>query len=224
MIRRSAFFLIGWLYFFPTATVLARGPQLKQSPLHSSSAVYSLVCTTLTPAPNSLGTGPPNTAKEQKSTVGRTTSRQPHPPKRRYVAEEVAMQRAWMYSAVLPGLGQAYNEQYWRIPVIYAVFTGIGWGAIYNHQEYTRSKRELLEGKNSSGLRNYVDACRRNRDIFLILGVFWYTANIFDAYVGASLKTFNLSDDISLEVQPNVAPTIGHPPEIGLHLTLNFKK
>ena len=49
--------------------------------------------------------------------------------------EPIYTQRAWLYSTVLPGLGQAYNKSYWKIPAIYGVFAGLAWGATYNHLE-----------------------------------------------------------------------------------------
>ena len=46
--------------------------------------------------------------------------------------------RAAFYSAVLPGLGQAYNKKYWKIPIVYA---GLGVGLYFyidNNKEYNR--------------------------------------------------------------------------------------
>jgi len=151
----------------------------------------------------------------------------PGPPQRPYLSEEIANQRAWLYSAVLPGLGQAYNQQYERILPIYLVFAGLGWGALYYHGQYTKSKRKLLDEyyikepqRHNDSLNNYVAFCRRSRDLCLILGALWYTANIFDAYVGSSLKTFNLSNDISLDIQPGLAaPTYAAS---GMEVSLTF--
>ncbi len=36
----------------------------------------------------------------------------------------MAPSRAAFYSAVLPGLGQAYNKKYWKIPIVIAGITG----------------------------------------------------------------------------------------------------
>ncbi len=142
------------------------------------------------------------------------------------IIEEMAMQRAWMYSAVFPGLGQAYNKHYGRIPVIYTVFAGLGWGAIYNHNAYMEVKHKLLKHRNMFySLKNHVDYYRKTRDLFIIFTALWYIANIFDAYVGASLKTFDLSDDIGLKVQPSVAlPTTHHSPTVDLSVTISLRK
>lgn len=141
--------------------------------------------------------------------------------KQRYLAEEMTMQRAWMYSALLPGWGQVYNKHYWKVPALYAVLAGLGWGGIYNHQEYAKAKSRL-QSQGGYQLKNAVDDYRRNRDLCFIFMGFFYLANIFDAYVGASLKTFNLSDDISMQVQPSIVPRPQHFPTVGLSLSLNF--
>ena len=134
------------------------------------------------------------------------------------------MQQAWMYSAILPGWGQGYNKHYWKIPAIYAGFLGLGWGALYYHREYVELKRELLQRKSGRNLINLVDECRMGRDLCLIFTSLWYVINIFDAYVGASLKTFTLSDDISIEVQPSVLHTASNKFKIRMDLTLSFGK
>ena len=67
-----------------------------------------------------------------------------------------------------------------------------------------------------------IDFFQRNRDLCVIFMGLLYVANIFDAYVGASLKTFNLSDDISVEVQPGVVPTPQDTAAVGLNLTFKF--
>ena len=164
------------------------------------------------------------TAQDASDPVGQPAAplAQAEPKKRRYIAEERRMQRAWMYSAVLPGWGQVYNGDYWKVSAFYAVFGALGWGAIYNHQEYIKFRRALRQSKHSHSFKNYVDNCRRDRDLFVIFATLWYVANIFDAYAGASLKTFNLSDDISLEVQPSILPSAQDTPTVGLSLTLSF--
>jgi Family of unknown function (DUF5683) len=154
-----------------------------------------------------------------------TTAAQADTKQRHYIAEAMVMQRTWIYSSILPGWGQIYNEHYWKVPVIYVGFAGLLGGAIYYHKEYLGVKRVLLQKvkeKKPDSLRNYVDYCRQGRDLCLIFVALWYVINIFDAYVGASLKTFTLSDDISMAVQPSVLPMVANKPTIGLSLTLSL--
>lgn len=139
--------------------------------------------------------------------------------------EPIHTQRAWLYAAVLPGLGQAYNQSHWKIPVIYGIFAGLAWGAIYNHKEYRKSRRELISQVGASySLQNYVDGRKRDRDLFMIIAALWYVINIFDAYVEGKLKTFDVSDNLEIIVQPTQPPTAWHEPTIGLRLALSLKK
>jgi Family of unknown function (DUF5683) len=210
MAARRIFFLIGWLLCIPTTNVLAVTPKLKQVENHpvvqrSNGVVVPLA------TPQIAGNTPHTAAQDNAKN-------------HRYIAEEMAMQRAWMYSAVLPGWGQVCNKHYGKVPVIYLGFVGLGWGAIYYHREYTYYKARLIQKKEADNLTNYVNDCRMGRDLCVILAALWYIANIFDAYVGSSLKTFTLSDDISMDVRPSVLSTAQHEPKVGLSMTLSFSK
>ncbi len=219
MARLRIFPLVIGLCFAPTIAALAITPQ--QTLVSKSSSAQSSMQAPVIPS----ATKSKMTAKDSSDPVGQPAApqAQAEPKKRRYIAEEMMMQRAWMYSAVMPGWGQVYNGDYWKMPAFYAVFVALGWGAVYNHQEYIQSRRALRQRKGSHSFKNYVDNCRRDRDLCVIFATLWYVANIFDAYVGASLKTFNLSDDISLEVQPSMLPTAQSTPTVGLSLTLSFE-
>ena len=219
MARLRIFSLVFWLCFGHGTAALASTPQQKMAS-KPSLAPRSTEALVVPPA-----TTPKVAAGASSDPVGQqaTPSAQEELQKRRYIAEEMVMQRAWMYSAVVPGWGQGYNGDYWKVPAIYAVFAGLGWGAIYNHREYIEAKRLLIQKEGGHSLQNYVDDCKRNRDLCIIFAVLWYVANIFDAYVGASLKTFNLSDDISLEWQPSMAPVAQNMPTMGVSLTVSFE-
>tara|TARA_R110002072_G_scaffold199405_4_gene357044 strand:- start:20830 stop:21405 length:576 start_codon:yes stop_codon:yes gene_type:complete len=127
--------------------------------------------------------------------------------------DPLAPSRAAFYSAVIPGLGQAYNEKYWKIPIVYA---GIG-TSIYvystNRKDYTRFrdayKRRLagFEDDEFQGITNETliraqRTSRRNMDVSIAVAVGFYLLNIVDANVDAHLKQYNISDDLSLS--PNL--------------------
>lgn len=140
------------------------------------------------------------------------TRKKEHPRKKLLEEEPIHTQRAWLYSAVIPGLGQVYNKNYWKIPLIYGIFAGLAWGAIYNHMEYTTSRRELIEKYKSrqdvpkySNLGNFIEGRKRDRTIFILAIGLWYLINVFDAYVGGSLKTFDVSDDLEIVIPLNKA-------------------
>lgn len=119
--------------------------------------------------------------------------------------------KAALYSTFLPGLGQAYNQKYWKIPIVYVVIGSIGYFAYSNHKEYTIF-RDALRARyddnpnttdnfpniNDQVLKAQREFYRRNRDLFLILSVIAYGMNILDAYVDAHLKGFSVSDKLTI--------------------------
>lgn len=120
--------------------------------------------------------------------------------------------RASMFSAIVPGLGQAYNGDYWKIPIFY---TGLGacayaWG--FNQQQYDRYRQmyiDLNEGTykghlNAENIKWYRDQHRRMRDYSIIATILVYALNIIDANVFAHFSTFDISDDLSFNVEPTL--------------------
>lgn len=127
--------------------------------------------------------------------------------------DPLAPSRAAFYSAVIPGLGQAYNEKYWKIPIVYA---GIG-ASIYfystNRKDYSRFRdafKRRLAGFDDDEFQGIADetliraqrTSKRNMDISIAVAVGFYLLNIVDANVDAHLKQYNISDDLSMT--PNV--------------------
>jgi hypothetical protein len=125
--------------------------------------------------------------------------------------------KASLYSAVLPGLGQAYNQKYWKIPIVYAGVGAISYLAITNRNEY-RLAREAqvyvangeeypIENKyvgkySATDLITIRDYYRRNTEVSWIFLGLWYILNIVDATVDAHFFNYDISDEISLQLQP----------------------
>jgi len=124
---------------------------------------------------------------------------------------------AWM-SAALPGLGQAYNKKYWKMPVIYVGFGGIGCGIAYFAVEYVAYRDEYRYRLNNDGanlkprFKDYGTAnlnaekqsLQRNMELLIILSAVGYLLNILDAAVDGHLMGFNVSDDLSLNIMPSI--------------------
>lgn len=140
--------------------------------------------------------------------------------------------RAAFYSAVLPGLGQAYNKKYWKIPIVYA---GLGIGIYFyidNNKEYNRYrdayKRRLAGFEDdeffgtvtTDGLEEAQKQFGRNREISLLVTLAIYALNIIDANVDAHLLQYNVDDNLTLKphYKLNEFDNTGD-----LGLTLNFK-
>jgi hypothetical protein len=133
---------------------------------------------------------------------------------------------AAILSTVLPGAGQIYNGSWWKVPIVYAGFAGIGYG-LYFYQDYYKSFKTayndyrnpyleqglnppadtVLTVRGESGyspvnVQQGRDFYRKYRDLCIIgLGI-WYLANVLDAYTEAHLFEFDVSDDLSIQWQP----------------------
>ena len=118
--------------------------------------------------------------------------------------------KAAFFSAVLPGLGQAYNGSYWKIPIVYGALGTSLYFYIDNTNKYNdyrdAYKRRLAgyEDDEFIGIltdENLIDAqklFRENRDFSLMFTIGIYILNIIDANVEAHLNQFNISDDLSM--------------------------
>lgn len=140
--------------------------------------------------------------------------------------------KAAKYSAILPGLGQAYNKKYWKIPLVYVGFGTIGYFTNWNNREYkfmktcyihlndndpTTTEYLKLKGINNFDVekqsdKDYVSAVlikrqavfRRTRDLLIISMVAFYGLNIIDASVDAHLFNFDIGDDLTMDWQPSM--------------------
>jgi len=155
----------------------------------------------------------------------------------------LAPSKAAFYSAILPGLGQAYNKKYWKIPLaLGAVTTGI---LIYkyNDNEYNRLRdayKSRLAGFNTDefwgvdsngdpltspritndGLIRAQRSANRNREISLMVTLGLYALNIIDANVDAHLLQYNVDENLALK--PHIKYNeMENSTDLGL--TLNFK-
>lgn len=127
--------------------------------------------------------------------------------------------KAFYLSLVVPGAGQIYNKRYWKLPFAYAIIGGAGYGVIFNTREY-RKFRTAYENRVNEipddyiGIINSLDKLKAISDsyrssmelsyIFLIGGYLFIAT---EALVDAHLKTFDISEDLSLRVRPVLAPT-----------------
>lgn len=120
----------------------------------------------------------------------------------------VTVQRSWISSMIIPGLGQIYNKDYWKVPCLYAGFALLGYKIYSDHQKMNGHKRTLLyktsqpHQPTKSFTTNGVKDCERSRDMFIIIGSVWYLLNIFDAYAGAHNKTINFTNNIDTTLTP----------------------
>ena len=142
--------------------------------------------------------------------------------------------KATLLSAILPGAGQVYNGKTWKVPILYAGIMTDVYFIQYNHTRYETFREALLAfdagetnqfpSLNRAALVRNVDYWRQNRDLTLLLLLGIYALNLVDANVDAHLSGFDISDDLSLSVDPNIATYAASAPSLGLSVTLHFKK
>ena len=144
--------------------------------------------------------------------------------------------KAAFYSAILPGLGQAYNKKYWKIPIVYGA---IGAGVYFimdnnkKHNQYRDEyKKRLANGgadtsdptfgklSDESVIRGQ-KFYQKNRDLSVLITAGLYILNILEANVDAHLLQFNVNDDLSLK--PDLKPNpFTFDQNVGFTLTYQF--
>ena len=104
---------------------------------------------------------------------------------------------AWgavLRSALLPGLGQIYNESYWKVPIVWGVGGWFIYNYIQNNKDY-KNYQQLYRTSQTSQNRINRDFYRDQRDLFAMYFVLTYLANLVDAYVDAHLFDFSVTED-----------------------------
>ena len=162
--------------------------------------------------------------------------------------------RALWLALVIPGGGQIYNRKYWKLPIVYGGFIGCLYAMNWNntmYKDYSQALIDLVDNDPStqsynqflhlgmqittaSDVKRYEDIFRKRKDkyrrwrdlsFFVMVGV--YALSVIDAYVDAELSVFDISDDLSLRVEPTIINnhSSANPLDassIGLQCSLNF--
>ncbi len=126
-------------------------------------------------------------------------------------------QKAALYSALLPGLGQIYNKKYWKLPIVYAGFGTLGYFIDRNTRYYKDLKQKLIDPEydmkyfegnfTEDQLTRGKDLYKRWRDLSIISTAGFYILQIIDATVDAYLFDWDVGEDISLRIEPSASPS-----------------
>ncbi|MEM9361923.1 MAG: DUF5683 domain-containing protein [Bacteroidota bacterium] len=165
-----------------------------------------------------------------------------------YTKEKInplAPSKAAFYSAVLPGLGQLYNKRgaWWKIPVIYGgLATGVTLYS-FNNDEFQRARDAFKRRQagftddeffdvNGDGqgpdispesLQSVQESVQRDRDLWLVLTIVWYSLNIIEANVTAHLAQYNVSTQLSFDFQPYLELNpLTNEPNYGMAMVFKF--
>jgi hypothetical protein len=132
--------------------------------------------------------------------------------------------KAMLFSAILPGSGQFYNESYWKVPIVvgfgvYLVYNWIDNNKLYQDykEQYSQSITPALPEGNDA-LLNTREFYKDQRDSFTWYILIWYFITLADAYVDASLYDFNVGSDLSLHTLPVLSPVPVRAIQLNLHI------
>ena len=161
-------------------------------------------------------------------------------------------QKSIWLGVIVPGAGQIYNRSYWKVPIVYGAFVGCLYAISWNGRMYSDYKQAYIDillakdytDPNASfikllpegytiaslgGVSNYTSILnnrqnqyRRNRDLGIIATVAVYALSLIDAFVDAQLYNFDISPDLTLNVEPQINYDILNKKSAELHFTINF--
>lgn len=167
----------------------------------------------------------------------------------KYSTNDVSdVKKATTLSFICPGAGQIYNKSYWKVPIVIGGMVSMAYVIDWNTRGFKRYKdayalrsdfdnnpgnypdgvsKDEFQGRYSATyLKNLRDAYRRNRDLSIILTAAVYAFQIVDAHVDAHLKDFDVSDDLTVRLEPmfdyQYLPMYGSNPVYGVNLNFSF--
>jgi hypothetical protein len=148
---------------------------------------------------------------------------------------------ATILSVGLPGAGQVYNHMgmpkgkkkaYWKVPLIYGCLGATTYFLINNQRNVVRYRTEYLNRTelgvynpefaqyDNGAILTIHNGYQTNRDLMILATFGVYVINILDAAVEAHFVSFDISDDLTLRLQPAVM--MGFFP--GFSMRFNFRE
>lgn len=153
----------------------------------------------------------------------------------------------WL-ALVIPGAGQIYNRKYWKLPIFYGGFAGCAYALTWNnkmYKDYSSAYKDAVNGNLTSSsitsllpagysisetqltelLRKRKDRYRRYRDLSIFAFIAVYIVSVIDAYTDAELSNFDITPDLSMQIEPTVINTnnqVGTNRSVGVQCSLRF--
>lgn len=157
----------------------------------------------------------------------------------------------WL-SLAIPGAGQIYNRKYWKLPIIYGGFAGCTYALTWNskmYKDYTQAYQDIMsDNPNNDSYMDFLpagytkedvqnrldyyqelfrkrkDVFRRQRDLSIIAFIGVYLLSVIDAYVDAELSNFDISNDLSMTLEPAIFNDVYRklPQGVGLQCSIKF--
>lgn len=147
--------------------------------------------------------------------------------------------KAILKSLALPGLGQIYNHHYWKLPIVYGGFAGLGYSYYFAQTNYKLYLKETVAREHGSKgdtvrfgkvspnqLTPYVDFYHRNRDLTIIATVAFWGIQAIDAYIDAKFQhSYTMDNNLGFKVMPIMIsePLFAYRYVPGIKLTLRMR-
>jgi hypothetical protein len=150
------------------------------------------------------------------------------------VAKNHIPRRAVIMSAIIPGMGQVYNKKYWKVPIIYGAGGAFAYFLGFYQDKYTKFRTALANGKEGEtyvidgkeydygSLESGQNWYRRYRDLNALGITAIYFLNIVDAMIDAHFFYYDVSDNLTMHIQPAVFNNPGATSSLGLQINLLF--
>jgi len=161
-----------------------------------------------------------DTLKERKNQLSGDTAKPALKP-----VEAYSPRKAMIRSAIIPGWGQIYNKKYWKLPLVYGALGTSAYLFFRNLKQYKEAKEAYILATDNNPnnddqiqqpyftvkdqperIRTFRNQVRQNVDYSVLFFIIFWGLNVADAAVDAHLKTFDVSDDLSLHIKPGFSP------------------
>jgi len=148
---------------------------------------------------------------------------------------------ATIRSAILPGWGQYYNKKYWKIPLVYGAIGTCAGLFYYNLNEYQNARdayrykvdndpandlliKDKFRPVDPESIRRYRNDVRQNVDYSVLAFLVCWGLNVVDATVDGHLKSFEVSENLSLELMTPAINPINASYSAGIRINWQKKR
>ena len=164
---------------------------------------------------------------------------------RREITPGLPDPKSVMYkSMMVPGWGQIVNKQAWKVPIVYGLLGGLGYYSVYltkkyhdyraayynlnpdtpsDDQRFGSTPSYISPNANLQELRNIRNTFRNRRDLVYVGIVLAYGLNVVDAYVFAHMRSFDVSEDLSMNARIKPTLTAQATPAVSLSIDIITK-
>jgi TM2 domain-containing membrane protein YozV len=145
--------------------------------------------------------------------------------------------KAVIYSLICPGLGQIYNKKYWKLPIIYGAGGAFVYFIVFNQMKYAKFRDTYINNTGAEaddvfridGLKYRYSILPRGRDYYRryrdlsVLGMgAIYLLTVMDTMVDAYFFSYDVSDDLTMKLEPAIIEGPGITASVGFRINLGF--